>query len=301
MNYENIKKDLDFKYPQLKLSFGSLDNFISNISKVYNSKTIHKLTTLLNFKKRLVILTPLRLRFSLYDSSDINGIIFEEPYFVYNSNRELLYKVSSHNGIFGDSILDSLLNLEFPASSFFYLEYSTYTQKEQIILLNGLNRTNITKDIKLTSKSNTTLIKSETFNKINISLISDIQDVINNYPIKVYYLQTNSPVLLTRTSIISSSFVKEEIYTEPNFLINPITSGWLTFSQVTSQGEIPLSLTLESGIGVGRLIQSSPYVYYFAGLDINLNTVKQFFNLEEGEQINFDNQLNIDIKATLSN
>ena len=135
-----ILYNLDFKYPQLRRAFGSLYTFYYNLESNYQNIVNKYLADILNFSGKLIIISPLYLRFTLfdtYDQVDQEALVYEEPYKVYNSDKELLYSVSSHRGIFGNSILDDLLNIEFKPGSLFYLDYLTYRGRKQIMLITG--------------------------------------------------------------------------------------------------------------------------------------------------------------------
>jgi len=310
MSIEELIKELEFKYPQIKRAFGTIATFIDNLVIVYKNEAVKYLTELLNFKGRLIIVDPVYSRFTLYDNYDEvdqEAVVFEEPYNVYNIQRELLYSVASHYGIFGNSILDSLLNIDFQPASLFYLDYLTYQGRKQILILNGLLPTQITKPINLTSYNPSTLVKGNSLNQIKLKLTSGERDMsaigLPYYPVRVFYLSTNSPVLLSRQSIINSSLTEKIDYQlESNQLvINPKDSGWLAFSQVTNTGEAPLSLESITGTGVDRLIEASTNLYYLAiDADININMFKQTFNLADVSLPNFDNYIGLDIRGDLS-
>ena len=311
MTIEEIIAELEFKYIQLKRAFGSIENFIDNLYSNYPKQINQYLVNLLNFKDRLVIIDPIFTRFTIYDNYDEidqEALIFEEPYNVYSFNKELLYSVSSHSGIFGNSILDSLLNIDFSPGALFYLDYLTYRGRKQIILVNGLVPKQITKPIQLTDYRTSTLVKSNTFNQIVLNLTNGIRNISRQglpyYDINVYYLSTNSAVVLTRETIINSAITEKTTYNIENstsIVINPKNSGWLVFTQETSSIETPLFLSNQSGTGIDRLIESSIGVYYICiDADINITLLKQAFNLTNISLPNFDNYTGLNIKADLS-
>jgi hypothetical protein len=311
MTLEEIVAEIQFKYPQLKRAFGTINNFIENLSITYPRQAAQYLVELLNFKGKLVIIDPIYQRFTLYDNYeeiDQEAVIFEEPYNVYSFDRDLLYSVSSHFGIFGNSILDGLLNIDFRSASLFYLDYQTYQGKKQIILVNGLLPTQVTKPIRLQEYKSSTLIKGNTFNQVSLKLTNGSRDMtkpgLPYYPINVYYLSTSSPVVLSRQSIINSSLSQKTTYDLENsnqFLITPGSSGWLVFTQSTTPNETPLILSNKNGTGIDRLIEAATGVYYIAiDEDINMNLLKQAFDLDSISLPNFDNYQGLDIKADLS-
>ena len=311
MTLEEIVKELEFKYPQLKRAFGTINTFLDNLVTVYSQQAASYVTELLNFKGKLIVIDPVQLRFTLYDNYDdldLESIIFEEPYQIYNFDKELLYSVSSHFGVFGNSILDGLLNIDFKPSSLFYLNYSTYNSKQQIVLVTGLLPITANKKIGLTSYKPSTLVKGNSLNQISIKLTSGQRDMtkpgLPYYPIKVYQLATPSPVLLSRLSVTNSSLTQKVEYNLESgnqILITPNQSSWLAFSQVTKTGEVPLTLSNFIGAGVDRLIEAAPNLYYLAlDSDININLLKKAFNLDNVSLPNFDNYTGLDIKAELS-
>lgn len=312
MKLEYLVAELEFKYPQLKKSFGTIENFINNLNNIYNVKTANYLTELLNFKGKLVIIDPVQYRFTLYSGYEnlyLESVIYEEPYSIYNAQRELLYSVSSHYGVFGNSILDGLLNVDFRPGSLFYLDYSTYSGKQQLILVTGLIPVTTDKKIGLTKFTPSTLTRGEDLNQLQFKLTSGQQNMtklgLPFYPVKVYYLETSSPVLLSRMSVVNSSLTRKDIYDlelSNLLLINPTAAGWLAFNQVTNTGEIPLSINNITGGGVDRLITAAPNLYYLAiDSNINMNLFKQAFNLDNVDLPDFDSFNGLNIKADLSN
>ena len=312
MNIDSLVSQLEFKYPQLKRAFGTINTFIDNLLLVDYKQAVYTVAELLNFKGKLIVIDPIQTRFTLYDNYDNidqEGIIYEKAYSVYNFNRELLYSVSSHFGVFGNSILDSLLTIDYKPGSLFYLDYYTYQSRKQIILVTGLLPSQISKPIKLTSYNPSSLVKAESFNQISFKVTSGVRDMskvgIPYYPVKVYYLPTNSPVLLSKASVINSTLTQIQEYdleSSNQLLINPKESGWLTLSQITSTGEVFFNVNNIEGTGVDRLINSAPNLYYLAvDSNINMNLFKQAFNLDNVSLPDFDNYTGLDIKATLSN
>lgn len=311
MSLEEIIAELEFKYPQLKRAFGTVNTFIENLSITYPKQAAQYLVELLNFKGKLVIIDPIYKRFTLYDNYEVidqEAVIFEEPYNVYSFNKDLLYSVSSHFGIFGNSILDGLLNIDFRAASLFYLDYQTYQGRKQIILVNGLLPTQVTKPIRLQEYKSSTLLKGNTFNQVSLTLTNGNRDMTKSglpyYPINVYYLSTSSPVILSKQSIINSSLTEKTTYdleSSNQFLITPRSSGWLVFTQSTTPDETPLTLSNKSGTGIDRLIEAATGVYYIAvDADINMSLLRQAFDLDSISLPNFNDYQGLDIKANLS-
>lgn len=311
MSLEEIIAELEFKYPQLKRAFGTVNTFIENLSITYPKQAAQYLVELLNFKGKLVIIDPIYKRFTLYDNYEVidqEAVIFEEPYNVYSFNKDLLYSVSSHFGIFGNSILDGLLNIDFRAASLFYLDYQTYQGRKQIILVNGLLPTQVTKPIRLQEYKSSTLLKGNTFNQVSLTLTNGNRDMTKSglpyYPINVYYISTSSPVILSKQSIINSSLTEKTTYdleSSNQFLITPRSSGWLVFTQSTTPDETPLTLSNKSGTGIDRLIEATTGVYYIAvDADINMSLLRQAFDLDSISLPNFNDYQGLDIKANLS-
>lgn len=312
MNIDNLVSELEFKYPQLKRAFGTINTFIDNLLLTNYQQAVRTVVELLNFKSKLIVVDPIQTRFTLYDNYDNvdqEAVVYEKAYSVYNFNRELLYSVSDHFGVFGNSILDSLLTIDYKPGSLFYLNYHTYQGNKQIILVTGLLPSQVTKPIKLTSYNPSSLIKAESFNQISFKVTSGSRDMskvgIPYYPVKVYYLPTNSPVLLSKASVVNSTLTQITEYDlefSNQLLITPKESGWLALSQVTSTGEVFFSINNITGTGVDRLVNSAPNLYYLAvDSDINMSLFKQAFNLDNISLPDFDNYTGLDIKATLSN
>ena len=312
MNLDDLVSQLEFKYPQLKRAFGTINTFIDNLLLVDYQQAVHTVVELLNFKGKLIVIDPVQSRFTLYDeydNIDQEAVIYEKAYSVYNFNRELLYSVSSHYGMFGNAIVDSLLTIDYKPGSLFYLDYYTYQARKQIILVTGLLPIQVTKPIKLTSYNPSSLVKAESFNQISLKVTTGSRDMskpgLPYYPVKVYYLPTNSPVLLSKASIVNSTLTQiteHDLEFSNQLFITPKESGWLALSQVTSTGEVFFDINNIEGTGIDRLVNSAPNLYYLAvDSDINMSLFKQAFNLDNVSLPNFDNYTGLDIKADLSN
>ena len=301
---EEALLQLQFLYPQIKLYFGDMAAFLNAFFLVYYNQTNKVLTDLINQNASIFLLDPSNFRIDLNLLESTNGVIFEKPYSILNSDRETVYQVSDHQGIFGNSILDNLLLLESKPATIYYLVYETYQETKQMILMTIPINNVINKQIKLTISTPSTLVSNEKFNQLAFNLINGNRD--NNkiglpyYPIKLYFLQTSSPVLLNRAAIINSPITQVNTFNDINFLYYPKNSGWIVINQESATTETPLSLDIQSGSGVDRLIQVAAYTYYIAiDSDINLNIFRQSTNALTITPATFSNQLNMNINLSI--
>lgn len=308
----DIVNKLNFIYPELTRAFGDANTFVNRLYDIYPNTIIPAILNLLNGSINIRIIDHLNIRFTLYDlydSLDINGLVFEEPYSVYSFEGDLLYQVAYHNGVFGNSILDRALLLDTKSPSLFYLEYTTYTGKSSILLIKGLDTPNESKDIGLISQSSTTLIEQEQNNIIQLTLISGQRDMtkpgLPYYPINLYYLPTTSLNILSKQVIINSSLSSISQFdpqVSTSFTFNPTSSGWITLTQNSTSSSYPLNINNISGTGIQRLIPVSANLYYLAlDSDINLNLIRNAFNLTDTiTTSNFNSYSNINLNGQLS-
>lgn len=151
----SLVNEINKKIPSLISSFGGTETFISYIKEANKiplqtkqrdlsnndyQKLIGILYLFLKFNKNINIISPWALPVDLREETDFGvptpqSIDIEEPYRIYNLEGVLLYSVTDHQGIFGQSFLDKiLLNNSYTGSTFF-LKYKTYEGLEIIKLL----------------------------------------------------------------------------------------------------------------------------------------------------------------------
>lgn len=315
MDYSDIVNSLSFKYPQLVSAFGSINTFLLNLYAAYPYNVDNIVLTLLNKSFPITIIDFLNSRFLLYDlyegTIDINNLVFEEPYTIYSFEGDVLYQVAYHNGVFGNSILDKALLLDHVSGSVFYLEYTTYTGKEILMIIKGLDTSNEDKNIGLTSTISSTLVQQEQNNIIQLTLVTGGRNMttagLPYYPIELYYLPTSSLNILNSSVVINSSLSIHEEY-NPNTSSNMITfsptnSGWLTLTQNTGVVQTPLYISNITGAGSDRFLTVAPNLYYVVlDSDINLSLVRHAFNINSNPTTSqYASYTNLNLQGQLNN
>ena len=135
----NVLSEIDKKLKNISSSFGGAKDLATNVSRslgvdppsLSDKETEYEVAKLLYHPDTIATISPWSYRFSIVEYSEYgtladNSIILEEPYNVYDSGGRLLYSVSSHEGIFGNSLLDKGLVLESESGKTYYLQFPTY-------------------------------------------------------------------------------------------------------------------------------------------------------------------------------
>ncbi len=286
---ELIREKLTFHFPHIINSFGSIENFMA-VLLATDSLTDEKLHALLAHPGEAVVISPLNLSFRLYDNyANITGnssIILEEPYSVYSVTGELLYRVTSHDGVFGHSILDRALILQSRPADFYYLHYNTYEGKKTVLMIvNALimePKKKVSIGPTLHEQSPVDLVTDQT-NSILFKVTNGYRNMglpgLPLYPAITYFLPAPPAFVPTRSAIASSPMTEKvtfELEIDPTFVLNPQTSGWLIINQESLTGEQPLKVTNMSGAGIDRFLETTPGIYYIGvGSEIDVHKLRQ--------------------------
>lgn len=284
MLYSTLENTLKFRYPHVVRSFGGTTPLVDFIAQAHPKDLTRVLALLLNFTGRLSVLDPVYSRFTLYnnDSIEQESVILQEPYSVFTLTGEKLYSVASHYGVFGTSVLDSLLIEEFLPGTLFLVDYLTYQGRKQLLIINGLLPSNVNKSSEVNLFKATTTATSSSRNQILFQTISGARDNTKPglpfYPVTLYYLPTSSAALLSRNSVLAAPNTQRiPLASEGSPVVfHPTLSGWLAFSQEAVNNTLVLGPL--AGMGVDRLLTSSPGLYYIAAQsDISIQLLRQSF------------------------
>ncbi len=269
---------------------------------------------LLSHPDSIAVITPTNLSFKLYETRDdlaaSGSIIFELPYSVYNTDGQLLYRVSNHDGIFGNSILDRTLLLQSKPGQFYYLNFDSFQGKRSILLI--VNAFTIASKKKISigptlKEQQPVDIISEALNTILFKLVegerNTAQAGIPFYPIRSYFLQAPPSSSITRDLVRNhhlSEVIDYETDLDTSFILNPQVSGWFAVDQVTPAGTLPLVISQLTGSGVHRVLNYQDGLYYIGvSSEISLSQLYSALNVVGRTDIELGNQL-INCKAELS-
>jgi hypothetical protein len=306
---DNATADLNKYHKILIDSFGGIDSFLESIYNKYLENTDRVIYDILSHPADVKVIVP--PAFSFYLESN-NDLFLEKPYSVFNKDGEILYKVTNHDGVFGNSMLDRALILQSQPLDYYYLQFDTYQGSNTTMLIMGL----LSRD--LTRKINPKLRDIETESEItqpnnylNIysnNVLTENNDFVTDYKsIQLYFTPTtplNTVSLndlrfnpLTQMEIFDVNFSKVmQFYFEK--------SGFIFFSQATDLNELVyLKPTILKGQGTHRFIKYSEQIYYLAlASEMNLDIVKQSFELLDQELPSFEDSyqsIQIDIELNL--
>ncbi len=271
-----IVNELERKLGYIIRTFGTTQDFINIIidKQKTNSDSNSYLYTLLN-TELVSIISPWNYTIKLFDSyTDTNfsndSIVVDEPYNIYNQKGQLLYSVTGHNGLFGNSKLDKLLLLQSDNADMYYLQYMTYT---------GLNKT------RLLIVNNKSIVKVDSNVSSVVPIVSNIEETKVNQLLFSYsstftvYFIPSAPVRIpTKEAITNNPYVTR--YTNNSFLtVNVEKSGWIV---ATNSNGTFLKLNEIIGAGVDRLlpVDEEKYIHYLIiGSEIDVTTARQSLRL----------------------
>lgn len=296
----SIERDIDKFYKPLVNSFGGTDIFLRTALDKYQKQTDKFLYDILSHPHSLKILTAPSFSFYLDDfiGSTINTIILEKPYSVYSPKGDLLYRVSNHNGIFGNSILDRTLILQSDILDYYYLQYDTYQESKTILLIRGLLNGGIERKIKTGNENSRQLerelLQTNNYLNINPGNILRYSSFTNEIAlgIDIYYQPSLPDYRPTVEDIINNSTPQQfNVNVSSSFQLNIPASGYIVFTQKSLESElIYLQPTITKGQGVHRFIEYADNIYYAAlASEMNLDIVKQSFDLLQDDVPAFEN------------
>ncbi|MBD2201814.1 hypothetical protein H6G33_10685 [Calothrix sp. FACHB-1219] len=307
--YDKVGFTLSKRFPNLIQSFGNLNNFLSLViyKELDPSIYIHRI---LNHPDKIVVITPTDLSFNITEGDnsfrESSSINLDHPYSVYDKDGLLLYKVSNHSGVYGNSILDRTLVLQSKVLDYYYLQYDTYSSTKTLLILIGLYSVGINKLLfnkdKDYSANRVSTLEDQSLITINVSSLE--RDVSKEgtpfYPLRVHTLRSSPSLIPNREQLLINGATSEEDYDldiTDYFFLYPISSGFYSFSQVKGNLIIPVAPSLIDGEGSNRFILSSPYVYYLGmHKDINIDILRQAFNLLDIEDlpgVELDKRINL--------
>jgi hypothetical protein len=300
---DELRLSLFRKVPSLIRSFGDIESFFEYSSAFYATTIDHFIYTILSNYRDILVLYPSSFSFELGDVTSLkSSIILEQPYSVYDKEGRLLYSVSSHNGIFGESVLDRTLILSSSPMDYYYLKYKTYGGSETKMLFIGIviprlqNRMSSEEDF----SNRTPVLANTNQDSILLNVDNALQSsTVTKYPLRLHFIESAPSPQRTRQGIIDLGAINDydiEQFSLSSFF--PTTSGYFTFSQVTSSGLEELNVIDVTGLGTDRWFEVSPSVYYL-GLtkDINIDVLRQVFNIFDGPvpELNLSSTLTLNL------
>jgi hypothetical protein len=210
------------------------------------------------------------------------------PYTVLNMEGVALYRVSNHQGVFGNSRLDLELFAYSHEVEFYYLMYKDLTNRDiiSLLLVDKLEEVEIDRASILTSYDTSRTIVS-TDSKIDLNYISASSSTNNRYTyetITAYRLETPFLRVLGSSDILNNkAMFNTDMYLSSNGYetLELKTSQWILFRKQDRS----IRLNNLQGLGVERVIEipsGEDYLYYFVLREPNniINYIESSFNIE---------------------
>lgn len=287
--YSDSTKSMLANYSKLISNFGNLNQFLDLYSSLYiNDYALYKLT---QFQpKDVFILNNQLYKYNLLSvTSNFNyedSILLEFPYQVLNIKGELLYSVSDHKGIFGNSLYDHYLIQNSNQLQFYILSYKTYVGEKQKLLVVD-NVQDVVDPIDFTTEMSIENNVVEQNKDKNVVYINSL----TKEPFVFYYLP--KPI----SNFISADLIKinplVEIYNSTNgmFSFSPTESGWF----LITKNEIDLDSLTYNGNGLERFLRpfDNEVYYLFIGNVFNRSFLRRTAGITKFNSSNI--QLNISI------
>ena len=314
--------ELRSKFYYVSHSFGGPEDLIQSISDDSNDQeeVELKIHQILSHPDHVRVISPWDTRFDLieenaYGTPNEKSIVIESPYQVFDFNRCLLYTVSQHNGIWGDSPLDKLLLLQSPSGRLFYLQHSTFTDTKRTLLLivnnlalvgsNALADNDLLKTPPFTDSTNgSNLNKPAVEPQDNIILLYTSPTLPRDSSIIIYHLKSSPSVIPIDTTLINNP--ETTIHTYPitykgeAISYFPSNSGWIHIRKKVGGTSSPVSIENIKGNGVDRLVQANESVYYVAvGDEMDTVMLRQKLGLVTRRPPDFSQRDVIQLEANL--
>lgn len=300
-----ITDALDKSYYYLSHNFGGGERFIDFLASTQSPLTIEeRVHRILSHPSSIAVVSP--WSYHLYLGTEENPAISSKPYSLFSLEGTLLYKVSNHNSIFGESILDKTLVLQSRSTDMYYLQYESFSDKETVLIIINNLALEVTSPIKDSDylKAPEIEAKEPSDNYISISLPNINQDYVVStvlLPSQPLGIKTAEEILNNPTSLRDNNYVSRS---ENLFVFFPKMSGWLTFSyrDINSIDSEFLYVKSITGAGDDRLIKVSEFVYYLAvGDEIEISLVRQQLGSTSRRPPGLSTSNNIKLAIELSN
>lgn len=273
---KRVLEEIDKKMKSVASSFGGPTELVMSMSRAIGAdppslsdkETEYEVAKLLYNPDITATISPWSYRFSIADYSEYGtlkdeSIILEEPYQVYSTSGKLLYSVSSHQGVFGNSLLDKALVLESESGKTYYLQFPTYLGYTRTIQL-IVNRVSVMPPISLPQfKPKPTIAETNSRNSIYLKATSSYRNssLTGNpiLPIRLHMQRTNSAIRPTPESVIANADSTTNFLMEidDTVIFHPQESAWVVLTQSTSNGLRMLRIGNVSGQGTSRLLEVS--------------------------------------------
>jgi len=174
----------------------------------------------------------------------------EYPYEIFSLEGELLYRVSHHGGIFGNSSLDQRLLLGSNTGDIYFLKYQGLKGPSIKVLL---------VDRRIRAKAEDQLVPNTGSLAKNNLIIFKSRDELESYPdLSLYFLEQEAMVQPTVASLIANPKVLKTTFTAlpHSFVVD--SSGWLCLAM----GQSAIPFVGVEGKGQYRLIPVGSSLYY---------------------------------------
>ena len=293
-----VLSEIERRVETICSSFGDATDLVLAMSRsvgvdppsLSDRETEYEVGKLLYHPDLIASISPWSYRFPIVEYSEYgtvtdSSVILDEPYNVFTTGGKLLYSVSSHQGVFGNSILDKSLILESPSGKTYYLQFPTYLGHTRTIQL-IVNRISIRPPISLPQfKPKPTITESNLRNSIYLRASSAYRNssVVGNpvYPVTLHILRTNTVVRPTTAQVIANGeTIDYPLDLDENVIFHPQESGWIVLTQDTDLGLRMLNIGNVNGQGTSRLLEVSPFLYFMAASpNEDLNMVRQNLGL----------------------
>lgn len=290
-----MKQELERKAKAVTNAFGGGDKLIATVAAsldlpINSIEVIYELTKFLYHPDIIVMVAPWSYIFSIVTYTDAGSLdelscISDEPYSVYSTDGRLLYSVSNHLGIFGNSVLDRALMAEADPGSIFYLQFPTYKGYRRTILL-IVNRESPVKILDNPYfKPGESRTKQDALNYINLDASTSNRNTsqLGNpiYPITYYYKVANPGYIVNIDDVIQdhTNVITFNLDLEDYIHIYPKESQWAVFTQFNGDSTDILKVIDISGDS-SRFIDMGGGLYYIAAsVDTDINLVRQSLGL----------------------
>jgi hypothetical protein len=185
------------------------------------------------------------------------------PYEIFSTEGKLLYRISHHNGVFGESSLDQQLLLGSETGDVYLLNYQSAAGPATKALLID-RRVQTRSEDRLVPNTGASLTKGDliTFKS---------RDGVASYPdLTLYFLEQNPMLKPTPASLVGNPRTSKTAFTALPFVFLASRSGWLALG---SQDQIIPFVGIE-GKGKFRLIPVGSALYYLT-MDLDPSYVYQ--------------------------
>lgn len=300
---EEILEELRKRFYYTSQKFGGPEAMISQMTLADDDfSTTYKISRLLSHPGDVRVLSPWDLLFEMKGKEEGDFVVPSHGYQVNDIDGRLIYRVTRHGSIWGESLLDKALVLQSQTGFMFYLTYTTFQGSHQTLLI--INNLALRSSNPISDDDYIRVPAPPSIEPSNNYINLDCSPVLTNgsSTISTLFLKSVGHIPPTLEYVKSHPLTKKEDYylssDDSLFIYFPKESGWF---YLLLNDQSPLEVVNILGAGDDRFIQANEYLSYIAvGEEMDTNLLRQSMGLINRRPSDFSRDNVIRLSAEVS-